>query len=152
MGNKQRNIYDALERLGTKEIEVSKVSPMYSTPPWGIVAQDDFVNAVAKVNFSTSPQVLLDRMLETEGEIGRVRLEKWGPRIIDLDLLDVPGETLQTETLSLPHPFLEDRLFVLLPLAAIAPDYMLPHSKRNILAHIQTFSTEELAGIIELKD
>ncbi|TCV94602.1 2-amino-4-hydroxy-6-hydroxymethyldihydropteridine diphosphokinase [Luteibacter rhizovicinus] len=98
-------------------------SRYYRTPPWGIVDQPDFVNAVIEVSTSLSPSVLLDLLLDTERASGRVRDgQRWGPRVLDLDLLVYEGVTQDDERLILPHPRIRDRAFVLLPLADVAPD------------------------------
>lgn len=106
---------------------VISVSPRYHTPPFGEVVQPAFVNAVAGLLTQRSPEELLADLRALERKLGREPpRERWGPRLIDLDLLVVGRETRATESLTLPHPGIADRDFVLYPLADIAPDLDVP--------------------------
>ena len=121
---------DALSLLpGTR---VTVISPVYETEPVGYADQPDFLNAVACVETELSPRALLGACLGIEAALGRVRLFKNGPRIIDLDLLLYEGVTLQTDELTLPHPRMHLRRFVLEPLAEIIPDYRHPVTGKTI--------------------
>lgn len=107
-------------------IEVERVSSVYETAPVGVTEQPDFLNAVAQVRTTLSPRALLDALLHLENKMGRVRTLRWGPRVIDLDLL-IYGDAQRDEPgLEVPHPRLRERAFVLGPLAEIAPDVCLP--------------------------
>ena len=118
-GNLQTAV-DALSLLlGTR---VTAISPVYETEPVGYADQPDFLNAVACVETELSPRALLGACLGIEAALGRVRLFKNGPRIIDLDLLLYEGVTLQTDELTLPHPRMGERAFVLCPFSDIFPD------------------------------
>ena len=102
-------------------------SSLYATAPFGPVEQPDFVNGVAGLLTRLSPEELLAALRSLEAAQGRVRTgERWGPRRIDLDLLVVGGELRQTPDLTLPHPGIPQRNFVLYPLADIAPDLVVP--------------------------
>jgi 2-amino-4-hydroxy-6-hydroxymethyldihydropteridine diphosphokinase len=101
-------------------------SHFYLTPPWGIIAQPPFVNAVAELDTALAPHALLDALLEIEQRAGRVRAERNGPRTLDLDLLHIDGAQINDARLTLPHPRMADRAFVLLPLHDVAPDLPLP--------------------------
>ena len=123
LGDKRGAIAQALRRLkGMPGLAVVARSTDYRTPPWGDTDQDWFVNACAAVETGLSPQALLRACLSVEESLGRVRTRKWGPRIIDIDLIDYGGRTIRDEALTLPHPFALQRPFVLVPLAEIAPD------------------------------
>jgi 2-amino-4-hydroxy-6-hydroxymethyldihydropteridine diphosphokinase len=123
LGDKRGAIAQALRRLeGMPDLTVVARSTDYRTPPWGDTDQDWFVNACAAVETGLSPQALLRACLSVEESLGRVRTRKWGPRIIDIDLIDYGGRTIRDEALTLPHPFALQRPFVLVPLAEIAPD------------------------------
>jgi 2-amino-4-hydroxy-6-hydroxymethyldihydropteridine diphosphokinase len=123
LGDKEHMVGAALERLDAAEgVRVVARSPNYRTPPWGETNQDWFVNAAAAVETTLGPHALLDLCLEVERQLGRVRERKWGPRLIDIDLLDYDGRAVSDELLTLPHPFVLERAFVLKPLADIAPD------------------------------
>jgi len=116
---------DALRRLPGSRLVVS--SPLYRTRPLGDVVQPAFVNAVAGLLTQASPEDLLSALRALERELGRESpRERWGPRVIDLDLLVVGREVRGTETLTLPHAGLAQRDFVLYPLADIAPDLDVP--------------------------
>ncbi|WP_182085766.1 2-amino-4-hydroxy-6-hydroxymethyldihydropteridine diphosphokinase [Aureimonas sp. ME7] len=114
---------EALRRLDMDaRTEVLGVSLVYRTPPWGPVEQPAFLNACARVRTARSAPELLELCLATEAALHRHRLVRWGPRTIDLDILDFGGEEIHGEHLTLPHPRMAERAFVLVPLAEIAPD------------------------------
>ena len=122
LGDREATIREALRRLGAeKEITLLAVSSLYETAPWGKTDQPAFLNAAAKINTPLTPLDLLALTQRLEADLGRVRHEKWGPRTIDIDLLFAPGLASDTEVLRLPHPYLTERAFVLVPLAEIAP-------------------------------
>jgi 2-amino-4-hydroxy-6-hydroxymethyldihydropteridine diphosphokinase len=112
----------ALTRLEAGGCRIVARSSLWRTPPWGVADQPAFLNACIRVETDLSPRALLDLCLATETALGRVRTEKWGPRTLDLDLLDVDGRTVDAPGLTLPHPWIGERAFVLVPLAEIAAD------------------------------
>jgi len=117
--------YAALERLPTTR--VVRRSPLYRSTPFGPICQPDFVNAVAGVLTQLDSRALLDELLALERAFGRpAERERWGPRIIDLDLLVHGRERRQEPGLTLPHPGIVERNFVLYPLADLAPDLDVP--------------------------
>jgi len=126
IGSKRENIARALAGLAAFDgIDVVKRSRDYKTPPWGETDQDWFVNTCVLVNTTLTPYELLARCLSIEREMGRERGRKWGPRVIDLDIL-VFGELEICESdLVVPHPYITERAFVLAPLVEIAPDLLL---------------------------
>ncbi len=102
-------------------------SHLYRSAPWGVLDQPEFVNAAAAIETGLSPQTLMQALLAIERDAGRDRSgERWGPRILDLDLLVYGALTLAEPGLQLPHPHLHERAFVLLPLAEIAPHLEVP--------------------------
>jgi 2-amino-4-hydroxy-6-hydroxymethyldihydropteridine diphosphokinase len=118
----RQQVLDAMMALAQlPETTVAQRSLLYRTPPWGITGQPPFVNAVVELETGLSPHALLDALLDLEQRAGRVRAVRNGPRTLDLDLLHVDGVQLDDERLSLPHPRMMDRAFVLLPLNDIAP-------------------------------
>jgi len=121
-------VLNAFEKLGSiAQTRPVILSPLYVSEPFGPVAQPDFVNAVAGVLTQLSPEDLLAQLRILEQALGRPsRHEKWGPRIIDLDLLIYGSERRDGPELTLPHPGIVERNFVLYPLAAIAPDLDVP--------------------------
>jgi dihydropteroate synthase len=110
---------------GEPGIELTAVSRFYRTPPWGKTDQDWFVNACVLGRTSLKPEAVLERMKALEVELGRASAERWGPRVIDIDLIAYGDIALKTERLTLPHPELFNRAFVLVPLAEIAPDLVI---------------------------
>ena len=124
LGDKTANLQMALQKLGEKGVAVLRISTILETPPWGFTEQDSFMNLVAEVSFDGTPESLLSILLGIENEMGRVREMKWGPRLIDLDILDFHRQIVQTETLSLPHPHYHERDFVMIPLRELEPDWV----------------------------
>ena len=102
-------------------ISVAAVSSLYRTPPWGVSGQPDFLNAVAAVDTALGARRLLDLCLDVERGLKRIRTTRWGPRVIDIDILLYGDERIEEEGLQVPHPRMADRAFVLMPLAEIAP-------------------------------
>jgi len=124
LGGREAMIGRAVELLGD---EVIAVSSLLETEPWGYVDQPRFVNAVARLETSRTPRELLDRLLEIERELGRSREgPRFGPRTIDLDLLLYGDERIDEPGLTVPHPRLHERAFVLEPLAELDPALVVP--------------------------
>ena len=122
VGDKAASLRRALRAIaGEPGIELTRVSRLYRTPPWGKTDQDWFLNACALGLTSLTPAALLERMKALEVDLGRVSTERWGPRVIDIDLVAYDEISLKSEKLTLPHPELFNRAFVLVPLAEIAP-------------------------------
>ena len=119
---------EALGRLERAEgVEVLKLSSFYRTPPWGDENQPGFINAVVQVETSLDPIPLLHVLQSIEGEMGRQRNKRrWGPRLIDLDLLLYGDQQLQSDELVLPHPRMFERAFVLMPLCELAATREIP--------------------------
>lgn len=132
LGDKEKNLRRALLLLTQQGVEVVRVSSFLSTEPYGVTDQPQFLNAVACVRTSLAPLALLDVLLATELAMGRVRLRHWGERNIDLDLLLYEDVVLDLPRLHLPHPDMQNRDFVLLPLAEIAPELKHPTLQKTI--------------------
>jgi 2-amino-4-hydroxy-6-hydroxymethyldihydropteridine diphosphokinase len=129
------------------EVRLVARSSDYRTPPWGITEQPSFINAVIAVATSLSPRQLLKRLQACERALGRDRgrEQRWGPRPIDLDLLAFDDVTLREPDLTLPHPRLFERAFVLLPLAEIDPDRLIAGIRvRDALARVDASGIEKL--------
>jgi 2-amino-4-hydroxy-6-hydroxymethyldihydropteridine diphosphokinase len=126
IGDKPAHIRKALELLESREIaKLTAISRIYRTPPWGDVDQGDFANACAIGQTLLSPYELLAAVKKIEADMGRAPTRRWGPRLIDVDILFLGDHTLDDPELTLPHKELFGRAFVLLPLAEIAPDLVL---------------------------
>lgn len=137
LGERDKNIRTALEKMQEKGIELLRVSSVLETEPYGYTNQPKFLNAVCLVETNLTPDQLLDVLLEIEKEMGRVRERKWGPRIIDLDIIFYEDLVLESERLIVPHPDMHNRWFVLAPLAEICPDYVHPKLKKTVRELLQ---------------
>lgn len=125
LGRPDKSMATALRMLDADpSTEVVSVSSLYRTPPWGKVDQPDFLNAAAEVRTTLSPRELLKACLDAELKLKRVRQERWGPRLIDIDILVFGDLTVDEDGLEIPHPRMLERAFVLAPLAEIAPDFI----------------------------
>lgn len=143
IGNRLAAVSRALDRLfETPGLEFLAASSFYETPPWGYEAQDPFVNACAVGRATLSPRELLDACKRVEQELGREETFRWGPRVIDVDVLYYGGEEVVERDLAIPHKELFNRGFVLRPLAEIRPDLVL--SGRRIGAAAQRFADEAM--------
>lgn len=127
IGNVAESIAEARRTLdGLFRVNAVAHSSLYLSKPHGNVEQDDFVNAVSSYETSLTPIQLLKEMITIENTLGRTRETHWGPRTIDLDLLLYGEEVIETEVLTVPHPRIQDREFVLYPLNEIASDLVIP--------------------------
>ncbi len=125
IGDKLGTCRRAIELLG-KAGRLIKLSSFYCTEPIGYTNQEDFVNAVVKIETQLSPAALLLRCHVIENELGRTRLVRWGPRTIDLDILLYGNKVISDVELTIPHPMMAKRAFVLVPLSEIAPELVHP--------------------------
>lgn len=124
IGNKRQNLEVAITKLREKGVETIRQSTFYETEPWGNVNQDSFLNAVIEEVFEGDAFALLKICLKVEEEMGRVRKEKWGPRIIDIDIIDFHRQKINSDDLILPHPFYHEREFVMIPLQELEPNWV----------------------------
>ncbi|MDN5200842.1 2-amino-4-hydroxy-6-hydroxymethyldihydropteridine diphosphokinase [Fulvivirgaceae bacterium BMA10] len=125
-GDKPANIKHCLMLIERYLGPITKKSSLYRTDAWGGITKDYFLNMVVCVNTEVTPHLILDQIKKIEGDIGRVRFEKWGDRIIDVDLLYYYDEVIITEDLQVPHPEIQNRLFTLVPLVEIASEQIHP--------------------------
>jgi 2-amino-4-hydroxy-6-hydroxymethyldihydropteridine diphosphokinase len=138
MGDRAAAVGSAVERLCSFASAGSfRASHLYETRPYGVADQPDFMNAVCLFDTSLAAPRLLASLKEIERQLGRTESGRWGPRLIDLDLLDLGGETWESTELTLPHPGIAQRPFVLVPLCEVAPGWRDPLTGRS--------STEMLA-------
>lgn len=126
LGDRKANCMRAIELLAGKGIVVRKESSLYETDPWGDKNQPKFLNMAIEIETELKPRDLLGILAGIEKELGRKKSHKWGPRIIDLDILLYNSITIDQDDLKIPHPFMHERDFVLKPLYEIAPDVKHP--------------------------
>ncbi len=142
LGNSCAILRSALKALAqTPRLGLERRSHLYRTPPVG-PPQPDYINACAIFGTTLEPISLLNRLLEVERQFGRVRRERWGPRLLDLDLILYDDLIMDSPRLQLPHPRMTERGFVLLPLAEIAPDWVEPVSGKAIATLAQVVDAD----------
>jgi 2-amino-4-hydroxy-6-hydroxymethyldihydropteridine diphosphokinase len=140
MGDRLENLQAALRSM-PPAIRPLAQSPIYETSPWGFTDQPDYLNQVILAETDLAPQQLLDQLKSIEVNLGRMPTFHYGPRLIDLDILFYDDLVLQTPHLTIPHPRLAERLFVLAPMADLAPDLRHPvlgQTMRQLLEAVQS--------------
>lgn len=125
MGNREANVARALGELAIAGIGITRCASLIETPAWGIEDQAAFLNTVVEVSFEGEARELLDIVLEVEQKMGRIREQKWGPRLIDIDIIEFNRRIIDEPGLQLPHPWYTKRAFVLEPLVELEP-YLVP--------------------------
>ncbi|WP_173917990.1 2-amino-4-hydroxy-6-hydroxymethyldihydropteridine diphosphokinase [Halobacillus sp. Marseille-Q1614] len=128
-------------------INVVRQSSIYETAPVGYIEQNDFLNMVLEARTTLQPLELLDYCQFIEKELGRKRVIKWGPRTIDLDILAYNQENMKDERLTIPHPHLQERAFVLVPLAELDPNLYIPSVKQEAGVLLNKLPKEEVESI-----
>lgn len=129
---------------------IIKKSSIYESSPWGVENQGAFLNQVVLLETAVKPFNLLDMILNIEKEMGRVRIEKWGERIIDIDILFYNNEIIETNSLCIPHPYISKRRFVLTPLQEIGENYIHPILQKTINELLIECLDEEKVSIYEV--
>lgn len=132
LGDVQASLSQAKKLIEDRLGEVVKSSSIYKTAAWGVENQPDFLNLVWEVKTDKTAAESLKGLLTIENELGRERKEKWGQRLIDLDILFFNDEIIETADLIVPHPFLHERNFVLIPLVEILPDFVHPKWQKTV--------------------
>ncbi len=133
--------FQSIEQL--PKTKLMNTSSLYQSAPFGYAAQPDFINAVVEISTQLSPEALLEKLLIIEHEAGRERTFSNAPRVLDLDLLLYDDLILRTKNLTLPHPRMHERSFVLLPLAEIAPELSLP-THGNVVKLAETYKNQDI--------
>lgn len=147
IGDKRKNLLEAIRKIGELEnTEVVKSSTILETEPFGYLEQDNFLNACLEVKTLMTAQEFLKVILQIELDMGRVREIKWGPRIIDIDMLFYDKEVIEEDNLAVPHPWICEREFVLDPLSEIAPNYIHPLEKKTITMLARKLKEREVNG------
>lgn len=143
LGDRLSFIKKAIAELD-KIAAVGKRSKIYTTPPWGDTDQPTFLNACIELESALTAEELLSKLKNIEDSLGRTETRKWGPRVIDLDLLFYGAETFESESLTIPHPELHNRAFVLKPLADIAGKFMHPVLKLSVHELLANIDSNEI--------
>ncbi len=138
IGDKEYNIKTAIEKLKEfKEIKVKKISNIIETEPWGYENQDSFKNAAIEIETFLNPKELMSILLDIEKDMKRERVIRWGPRTIDLDIIFFDDYITSDDYITIPHPRMEEREFVLGPLNEIAPNFIHPLSKKRVFKMLE---------------
>lgn len=133
LGNRAENLLMAQKLIEEKVGKILSKSSIYETAAWGITEQNAFLNQVLEIETIFSPNAVLHLVLKIEKDMGRIREIKWGERSIDIDVLYYNNEIISTENLTVPHPFIQERKFVLVPLCEIAAAFIHPKLKKSNL-------------------
>jgi 2-amino-4-hydroxy-6-hydroxymethyldihydropteridine diphosphokinase len=126
LGNREEILEKAIQEIEEKIGVIDIRSKFYETTPWGLISQPDFLNIAIAVDTALNPYDLLQQTQMIEESLGRVRKEKWGARLIDIDIIFYGNQEVSQIDLIIPHPFMQERNFVLAPLREIAPDFVHP--------------------------
>jgi 2-amino-4-hydroxy-6-hydroxymethyldihydropteridine diphosphokinase len=148
LGDRAANLSAARQALAP-DVQVLAVSPIYETPPWGVTDQPAFLNQVVHTQTGLAPRRLLDLLKRLESELGRVPGVRYGPRQIDLDILFYGDQTLDEPGLTIPHPRLHERAFVLVPLADLAPNLRHPVTGETV---VEMLGKVDRSGIRAFRD
>ncbi len=131
IGNRKRNLEKALIELHKKDIKKIKISSLYETEPVG-PKQRNFYNIAGKFKTSLQPQDLLKTVKQIEENLGRIKTYRWGPRVIDIDILFYGKQIIKSKNLIIPHKEIANRAFVLVPMNEIAPNFVYPIKRKTI--------------------
>jgi 2-amino-4-hydroxy-6-hydroxymethyldihydropteridine diphosphokinase len=132
LGQKEENLKLAISKVENEIGQISKKSSLFETEAWGVENQSNYYNMAIEIHTKLLPLKLIEKVLELEKELGRVREKKWNSRIIDIDILLYDNLIISTDHLHIPHLFLEKRNFVLEPLNEIIPNFIHPKLRKSI--------------------
>lgn len=137
LGDKEQNLHQAIDKIQERVGKILSLSAFYNSAPWGYISDNMFVNAVVCVSTDFSPKEVLEITQEIEKELGRKEKSidaSYSDRVIDIDILLYDSVILSTDNLTIPHPLMIKRLFVMDPLAEIAPDMVIPGVNKTVMA------------------
>jgi 2-amino-4-hydroxy-6-hydroxymethyldihydropteridine diphosphokinase len=152
MGDRFLNLQKALEHLKkVNGVKISQISPVYETDPVGGPRQPRYLNTVVEIGTDLEVRKLLKTCQEIENEMGRIRTERWGPRVIDIDILIYGDLVISTKELIIPHPLFHEREFVLRPMADIVPDLIHPVMDLSIRELLEGIEESDVKRMSDLK-
>ncbi|MCA0362958.1 MAG: 2-amino-4-hydroxy-6-hydroxymethyldihydropteridine diphosphokinase [Bacteroidetes bacterium] len=132
LGDKNSNLEEAIKQIESEIGRLKKKSSVYETQAWGVENQDNYYNMAVEIETNLWPFKILELILAIEKNMGRVRSQKWESRIIDIDILFFNAVSISSENLTIPHPYIQKRRFVLEPLCEISPDYFHPKFRKSV--------------------
>ncbi|WP_020594991.1 2-amino-4-hydroxy-6-hydroxymethyldihydropteridine diphosphokinase [Spirosoma panaciterrae] len=147
LGDRINTLHRALDLIAERVGTVVQKSAMYETAPWGVTDQPTYLNQVLAIDTALQPEELLNQTQAIEHELGRVRLERWGARLIDIDILFYDQLILKTPRLTIPHPYLHQRRFTLVPLAEITPNLVHPILHKTTLELLAACTDTSEVGV-----
>ena len=153
LGNRLEHLKSALKYLETHGVRIEAKSRVWETAPWGVTDQPAFLNMCAAARTTLDPFALLRLLKNAEAELGRSESWRWGPREIDIDIIFFGSLVMNDPKLTIPHPYMHERAFVLKPLSEIAPDEAHPVSHKTVsemLAELPASELEEMVWITEI--
>jgi 2-amino-4-hydroxy-6-hydroxymethyldihydropteridine diphosphokinase len=149
LGNRTALLQQAVQLIEQQAGKVVKLSGLYETAPWGNVQQPDYLNQALQISTPLDPLPLLHTLLNIEREIGRIRQQKWGARVIDIDIIFYNDAVISLPELKIPHPRMQNRQFVLVPLNEILPDWVHPVFQQTVHALLAACDDELPAKKLE---
>lgn len=150
LGNRKANLYAAIDRL-RRHIAIRRVSPVYETEPAYVTDQPSFLNMALRGETTLDPDTLLVFLKTIEQEMGREKTIRFGPRVVDIDILLFDDLRVATDVLTIPHPRMAERAFVLIPLADIAPALVIPGTGKTVSELVGALPAGGLGRILESK-
>ncbi len=132
IGNRVEQLESAIYEIKAQIGDISKLSKIYESSPWRVDGQPNYLNQILEVKTEINPDMLLSMLLNIENLLGRKRVEKWGERLIDIDIIFYNNDIIETADLCIPHKHMHERKFVLVPLCEIAGDYFHPRYNKRV--------------------
>lgn len=149
LGDRYANLRRAVALMQEK-VAITAVSPVFATEPWGKTDQPPFLNICVAAVTTLSPHEVLNAIKSIEQQMGRQATSHWGPRLIDIDILFYDSVVIQDEDLTIPHPHIAERAFVLAPLATIIPDYKHPQTRETVQEMLEKIGSEGVERLFEM--
>lgn len=149
LNDRYANLRRALDEL-QRYVRITAVSPVFATQPWGDTDQPPFLNICAAAQTDLAPHELLSRLKTIESDMGREPSRRWGPRLIDIDILFYDKLILKEERLTIPHPRIAERAFVLAPLAVLIPDFRHPETNQSIQEMVEKVDLSGVERMFEM--